>query len=555
MQANINGIQQWAKEWKMCLNADKTQVMVISSSRKETNWIPDLHLEERKLEVVKEYKFLGVIIDNELRFASHVKKVISKAQNRNKILRCLAGKKWGQSLESQRSLYCTYIRSAMEYAGPSWYPWISDTAKKSLERVQNTSLQIMTRMAQKTPVEFLQLQAGIEPFKLRMEKNNQIMYERYMRLKPDDSRRVLATKEVKKRLKSRIGWRKETEQVMTGDYNRETPRTIITPMMKCKVEIANVELSRKKEEYNASQLASITEMKIADINADIEIYTDGSTSGQQRNGGAGIYVQDRTGNQIYEKSTAAGEFCSSYDGECVAMNIAIDWINEQPLEEKKFAIFTDSKSLVESIQNDNWKDTHEWLRMIKAKLSAMQQNLTICWVPSHCNVFGNEKADLLAEKGTELSQKDAPTTFGIIKAKIKNIKWKIDHQRAKDTFQERRKPKSIENSWPAEVRRVYGRVRSGHAKELRHYRKRIGMDTDATCIFCELDEDETIEHLVCRCTQLEARRMALGGDFNVGTLTSDPEKCRKLLMSRIEKLNYRKEVEDEGGGSLATRGF
>ena len=110
---------------------------------------------------VKEYKFLGVIIDNELGFASHVKKVISKAQNRNKILRCLAGKKWGQSLESQRSLYCTYVRSAMEYAGPSWYPWISDTAKKSLERVQNTSLQIMTRMAQKTPVEFLQLQAGL----------------------------------------------------------------------------------------------------------------------------------------------------------------------------------------------------------------------------------------------------------------------------------------------------------------------------------------------------------------------------------------------------------
>ena len=101
----------------MCLNADKTQVMVISSSRKDTNWLPELHLEERKLEVVKEYKFLGVIIDNELRFASHVKKVITKAQNRNKILRCLAGKKWGQSLESQRSLYC---RAALSRPALVW---------------------------------------------------------------------------------------------------------------------------------------------------------------------------------------------------------------------------------------------------------------------------------------------------------------------------------------------------------------------------------------------------------------------------------------------------
>ena len=290
MQANINGIQRWADEWKMCLNADKTQVMVISSSRQETSWAPNLHLEGRKLEVVKEYKFLGVIIDNELRFTSHVKKVITKAQNRNKILRCLAGKKWGQSLETQRALFSTYIRSAMEYAGPSWYPWISTTAKKDLERVQNTSLKIMTRMAHSTPINFLQLQAGVEPFQTRMEKNNQILYERYMRLRPEDPRRILAMKDVKERLKSRIGWRKETEQVMTSEYNRDTPRTTITPMMKCKAEISNVELSKKKEDYSASELASITDMKIADINADLEIYTDGSTSGEQRNGGAGIYV-------------------------------------------------------------------------------------------------------------------------------------------------------------------------------------------------------------------------------------------------------------------------
>ena len=48
-----------------------------------------------KLEVVKEYKFLGVIIDNGLRFTANVNKVVAKCTRRNGILKCLAGKEWG----------------------------------------------------------------------------------------------------------------------------------------------------------------------------------------------------------------------------------------------------------------------------------------------------------------------------------------------------------------------------------------------------------------------------------------------------------------------------
>jgi len=95
---------------------------------------------EKVLEVVKEYRFLGVIIDSGLRFTAHVNKIIAKCRRRNNILRCLAGKDWGQSLETQTALYCTYVRSALEYASAAWFPWISETAKQNLERVQNESL-------------------------------------------------------------------------------------------------------------------------------------------------------------------------------------------------------------------------------------------------------------------------------------------------------------------------------------------------------------------------------------------------------------------------------
>ena len=92
-------------------------------SNNELQWKPKLHLGERELEVVKEYNlFLGVTIDSGFKFNAHLTKVAAKARRREKILRCLAGKEWRQSLETQRALYTTYIRNWLEYAAPAGIP-------------------------------------------------------------------------------------------------------------------------------------------------------------------------------------------------------------------------------------------------------------------------------------------------------------------------------------------------------------------------------------------------------------------------------------------------
>ena len=90
-------------------------------------------------------------------------------------------------------------------------------------------------------------------------------------------------------------------------------------------------------------------MKIAEIDADVELYTDGSTSGEQQNGGAGVFAQDKLGNVLLEVWKAAGTLCSSYDGECVAMRTALEWIEADDRGDSKYAIFTDSLSLTRSL--------------------------------------------------------------------------------------------------------------------------------------------------------------------------------------------------------------
>ena len=81
--------------------------------------------------------------------------------------------------------------------------------------------------------------------------------------------------------------------------------------------------------------------------------------------------------------------------------------------------------------------------MIREKLGKNTAKITICWIPSHVNTYGNEKADALAGRGAR--SKLCPS-HRIVKAKILNMKWNLSHPRAIKTFNDMRKPKEVEKT-------------------------------------------------------------------------------------------------------------
>ena len=100
----------------MKINEDKTKAMIITSSAKHSEWRPNLEINGRQLEMVKTYKFLGVKMSSDLRFRDHVEGLIQRGRKRVNILKCTAGKDWGQTMETQRILYTGYVRNSLEYA-------------------------------------------------------------------------------------------------------------------------------------------------------------------------------------------------------------------------------------------------------------------------------------------------------------------------------------------------------------------------------------------------------------------------------------------------------
>ena len=126
----------------MEVNGSKTKAMVIASSTKDQKWDPKLKAGSTPIMPEQKYRFLGTTVPSDLRFKKQVELTTTKCRQRNRVLKCMKTKSWGNSLENQRTIYLVYSRTAMEYNAPAWHPWISTTKEKNLQRIQCRGPQI-----------------------------------------------------------------------------------------------------------------------------------------------------------------------------------------------------------------------------------------------------------------------------------------------------------------------------------------------------------------------------------------------------------------------------
>ncbi len=66
---------------------------------------PDLYLNQTKIPVVEETKFLGLIFDKKLNFIPHIKYVKKKCQKALDLLRVVAHTEWGGDQKTLLSIY------------------------------------------------------------------------------------------------------------------------------------------------------------------------------------------------------------------------------------------------------------------------------------------------------------------------------------------------------------------------------------------------------------------------------------------------------------------
>ena len=282
--------------------------------------------------------------------------------------------------------------------------------------------------------------------------------------------------------------------------------------------------SMSRDKQLAATLAAIEDTGPTDI----QVYTDGSTHEGTTDWGAGMVVM--SGEDIIERWHApTGRWSSSYQAEKSAMVRAISWLDEYE-DWQSALVLCDSKSLVETLANSNQPegDVHR-IQSAIAEL-CKKKEVRILWVPGHCNLRGDELADLEAKLGSESAQPSVPLDSSTRAALIRREERQssLTHPRLTALYTTR--PREKEALLQKADRTNLIRFRCGHHPHLRRWQHMTGMSETDSCRLCA-EEEESFEHLWLRCHAFIAERQRLGLGRTFDELVRLP--CASLALLRI----------------------
>ncbi|XP_015911532.2 uncharacterized protein [Parasteatoda tepidariorum] len=137
------------------------------------------------------------------------------------------------------------------------------------------------------------------------------------------------------------------------------------------------------------------------LEAWLHVYTDGSKLEMDGVAGAGILCEH------FSRYLSLGTAKTAFDGEVEAIKVALTHLNARPSLFYQAVIFSDSQAEILAISN--YSQAPSSLSIVKCRslmteIGEKRKTIALQWIPSHCGISGNEKADALAKKGCFINQ-------------------------------------------------------------------------------------------------------------------------------------------------------
>ena len=129
LQDDLNSLQQWLDQWQLRLAPDKCKVVHFGKHNPHLSY----SLRDIPLQDSCEERDLGIIISADLKFESHISKVVKKAEG---VLASITRAFVSRSPQVYLRLFTTLVRPILEYASPVWNPALQVNLCKRLEAVQ-----------------------------------------------------------------------------------------------------------------------------------------------------------------------------------------------------------------------------------------------------------------------------------------------------------------------------------------------------------------------------------------------------------------------------------
>ena len=461
LNGELSKITTWSKTNKTKFNEEKSKVMLISRRKRKEDRSLNVYLNNKKLEQVTTLKYLGIIIDQKFTFKEHIAYVTERCAKLIHGLSRATKVSWGIKHDAMKIIYKGAILPLLLYGAPIWIDAMKhEYNKRKLIRVQRL-INIRTAKAYRTTSnEGLCTLTGITP----------------IIIKADEAARL---------------------------YNARKKRGSQTQ-----------EIDHAVEHKNWSHPAdgAVTIEEEATMDSAVLIYTDGSKSELGVGSGTVIFIGNELPTQIKERLDSK---CSNNQAEQIAIINALEAVanlNVPASKPRTATVHTDSRITLDSLQNNR---NHAYLiDEIRKRTATLQEDnwkIKFTWVKAHVGILGNEMADKLAKEAARSRQIDitfSKIPLSLVKQDIQTDsirRWQQEWQNCNKALITKQYLPSIEERLKKKIRITQNvtAMLTGHGKT-RAYLHRFKIRDDSQCV-CKQGE-QTIDHLLYDCNQLEAQR-------------------------------------------------
>ncbi|GFS50951.1 uncharacterized protein LOC103524116 [Trichonephila clavipes] len=444
LNLTLERLHLWYIENNMTVNLKKTTCQFFTLNRQPFS--PQLVYNAMPVQQSDVSIYLGYALDNKLKLTKHAELVVSKARRRLSILKRLIGVKWGCNRDTLNTTYKTYIQPVLNYCDEVLIS-ASENVRKLLDTFHNQALRMITGGVKTSPV-------------LAMQLPNNSFWRDY---DSDGGRK----------LKTQKGFIQCVRENIQYKVINDVPFELLSfanPLDYATLDIRlHLVLNVRKRDLSPTALHAIA---LETINTRfppeewLHIYTDGSLLDFAQGAGIGVFS-----------------------------HLFSFYLHADPLTTH----FDDSTSALQALSNYN---ENNCLRVQNCRklLGKIKGKIVFQWVPCHCGLWGNERADFLAKKRTGILRNfRRDLTLHSAKLEIKRI--------FRESFRLTASRVARDKPWSTLCKKSYGIPSSPRAAAVAKFRLLTGHDclcahlfrfnlvTSPICVLCDTGQDMTAAHL------------------------------------------------------------
>lgn len=374
----------WAK--KHASKFDTTKYQLVHLSRKQnTDISKDLLLDDGHIiKAQKSEILLGVEIDNQLKWRTHLDRIKIRASKSITALSCLAGSVWGGKLKTIRLLYQSIVIPQLTYCCSVWYPPPNEPGHrkyvlKCLQSIQGRALKVVTGAFKVTSLPALDIEAFVLPIRQKLDKlscesllriASSQLYETVVtqRPRPSKTKNISPLEILCRRFEKRFNCKIEH---LERTLPFITPPWWIPPL---------IEIAPSKHEAKASHESII---QAHDPQKQLIVYTDGSGI----NGKIGAAAVIPSQNITLKAYLGPAHFFTVYSGELQKVAMALNSTSSASNQLiRRVTIFTDNQSAIQAVSAPSAQSGQQILRFIVGAIDQLREQhmeVEIRWIPAH----------------------------------------------------------------------------------------------------------------------------------------------------------------------------